>query len=122
MLKRMKVGAKTDQAVGTREERVREAEAGSCEAAPSGDALLEIQEMMHEVTMQVSRMATAGKQQAAASAGIAGSLMEIPRVVQDTAKGAQESAASAQQLAGLAHELRHVAGQFRLSAAQNEGR
>jgi methyl-accepting chemotaxis protein len=106
----------TKVAVDAMEERVTEAEAGSGEAAKSGNALLEIQNRINSVSMQVSQMATAAEQQTATTNDITNNLQQITEVIQDTARGAQESASSAGQLAQLAEELQQLVGQFRLTA------
>ncbi len=105
----------TKEVVVAMEERVRDVETGSNEAAKSGEALKEIQDRINAVNMQVSQMATAAEQQTATTAEITSNITQITQVVQDTAKGAQESAESAAQLAGLADELQQMIGQFRIS-------
>jgi len=98
------------------EERVREVESGSCEAARSAEALMEIRNRIGAVTMQVSQMATAAEQQTATTGEISSNLQQITGVIQETAKGAQESATSAGMLAMLADDLQKMVGQFRLAA------
>lgn len=107
----------TKGAVNAMEERVKDAEEGSCEAAKSGNALLEIMNRINAVSLQVNQMATAAEQQTATTAEISSNIMQITQVVQDTARGAQESASSAGQLARLSEELQQLVGQFKVSAA-----
>jgi methyl-accepting chemotaxis protein len=107
----------TKGAVNAMEARVKDAEEGSCEAAKSGNALLEIMNRISAVSLQVNQMATAAEQQTATTAEICSNITQITQVVQDTARGAQESASSAGQLARLAEELQQLVGQFKLSTA-----
>lgn len=109
------IQSETREVVVAMEDRVRDVETGSSEAAKSGDALKEIQDRINAVSMQVNQMATAAEQQTATTAEITSNIMQITQVVQDTAKGAQESASSAGQLASLAEELQQLIGQFRLT-------
>jgi methyl-accepting chemotaxis protein len=107
----------TKGAVNAMEARVKDAEEGSCEAAKSGNALLEIMNRISAVSLQVNQMATAAEQQTATTAEISSNIIQITQAVQDTAKGAQESASSASQLALLAEELQQLVGHFKLSTA-----
>jgi methyl-accepting chemotaxis protein len=110
------VQGETKVAVRAMEERVREVETGCGEAGKSGEALLEIQNRVGNVTTQVSQMAVAAEQQTATTAEIASNIQQMTQVVQETARGANESAVSAEQLAKLAEELQTLVGQFRLAA------
>ncbi|GFE60465.1 methyl-accepting chemotaxis protein [Geobacter sp. AOG2] len=105
----------TKNAVTTMEEGVREVEAGTGEAARSGEAIFEIIEQIRAVVSQVNQIATAAEQQTATTSEISGNIQRVTTVVQGAAHGAQQSADAAKQLAVLAHDLKQLVGQFKLS-------
>ena len=107
----------TKGAVTAMEQGVQQVEAGTVEAAKSGDALRDILEQINAVSMQVNQIATAAEEQTATTGEISSNMTQITQVVQDTAGGAHQSAAAAAQLSGNAEELQRLVRQFKLQAA-----
>lgn len=104
----------TKGAVAAMEQGVHQVEAGTMEAAKSGDALRDILEQVNAVAMQVNQIATAAEEQTATTSEISGNMMMITDVVQTTSRGAHESATAAAQLNGNAEELQRLVRQFKL--------
>ena len=104
----------TKEAVVGMEEGVNQVEAGTMEAAKSGQALQDILQQINDVAMQVNQIATAAEEQTATTSEISNNMMQITQVVQDTAAGAHQSATAAAQLNGNAEELQRLVRQFRL--------
>jgi len=104
----------TKGAVAAMEQGVSQVEAGTIEAARSGDALRDILDQINAVAMQVNQIATAAEEQTATTSEISGNMMMITDVVQRTSRGAHESATAASQLHGNAEELQRLVRQFKL--------
>ena len=104
----------TKGAVAAMEQGVRQVEAGTVEAARSGEALRDILEHVNAVAMQVNQIATAAEEQTATTCEISRNIHQISEVVHRTSQGAQESASSAAQLSGSAEELQRLVQQFKL--------
>ncbi len=110
------IQSETRGAVTAMDQGVKEVEAGTGEAARSGEALQEILDQINNVVAQVNQIAVAAEQQTAITGEISNNIHQITEVVQGTAKGAQESATAASQLSGLAEEMQRLVEQFRLTA------
>ena len=108
------IQGETRTAVDAMEEGVREVEAGTQEAARSGDALQNIMEQVNMVSMQISQVATAAEEQTATTSEISNNMMQITEVIQQTAHGAHESATAAAQLSSMADNLQGMVRRFRL--------
>ncbi|GFO66951.1 hypothetical protein GMLC_05300 [Geomonas limicola] len=108
------IQTETKGAVEAMQQGVQEVEAGTAEAAKSGEALQEILNRISEVTLQANQIATAAEEQTATTGEITGNIQQITQVVHDTSCGAQQSAEAARQLAGLAEDLRSLVSQFKL--------
>ncbi|MDD5286581.1 MAG: methyl-accepting chemotaxis protein [Desulfuromonadaceae bacterium] len=104
----------TKGAVAAMEQGVQQVEAGTEEAAKSGDALRDILEQVNAVAMQVNQIATAAEEQTATTSEISSNMHQITEVVMQTSKGAQESATAAAMLNGNAEELQRLVRQFKL--------
>jgi methyl-accepting chemotaxis protein len=104
----------TKGAVTAMEQGVREVEAGTKEAARSGEALRDILVQVNDVTMQVNQIATAAEEQTATTSEISSNMQQITDVVRQTSQGASESATAAAQLNGNADELQRLVRQFKL--------
>lgn len=102
----------TKGAVTAMEQGVREVEAGTAEAARSGEALRDILVQVNDVTMQVNQIATAAEEQTATTSEISCNMQQITDVVRQTSQGAIESATAAAQLHGNAEELQRLVRQF----------
>lgn len=90
-------------------------ENGAKEAAMSGTALQEILQQINEVTMQVSRIATAAEEQTATTSGISSNIHQMTEVVEQAARGAQDTSQAASELARLADDLKGIVGKFTLT-------
>ena len=108
------IQSETKGAVSAMELGVQQVEAGTVEAAKSGDALQEILLQINDVAMQVNQIATAAEEQTATTSEISNNMMQITDVVQQTSRGAHESATAATQLHGNAEELQRLVRQFKL--------
>jgi methyl-accepting chemotaxis protein len=108
------IQGETRGAVAAMEQGVLQVEAGTMEAAKSGNALSDIMEQINDVAMQVNQIATAAEQQTATTSEISSNMQQITEVVHLTATGAHESATAAAQLHGNAEELQRLVRQFRL--------
>ena len=104
----------TKGAVIAMEQGVQQVEAGTVEAAKSGQALQDILQQINDVAMQVNQIATAAEEQTATTGEISSNMMQITEVVQQTSQGAHESATAAAQLNGNAEELQRLVRQFQL--------
>lgn len=104
----------TKDAVSAMEQGVQQVEAGTSEAARSGEALRDILQQINSVTMQVNQIATAAEEQTATTSEISSKMTQITEVVQTTSLGAHESATAAAQLSCNAEELQRLIQQFKL--------
>lgn len=104
----------TKDAVVAMEEGVQQVEAGTMEAARSGEALRDILQQVNAVSMQVSQIATAAEEQTATTGEISSNMQQINEAVQHTSQGSQESAAAASQLSGNAETLKRLVHRFKL--------
>jgi methyl-accepting chemotaxis protein len=104
----------TKGAVAAMEQGVQQVEAGTVEAAKSGDALRDILGQVNDVATQVNQIATAAEEQTATTSEISNNMHQITQVVQETASGAHQSATAASQLYGNAEELQRLVKQFKL--------
>ena len=109
----------TKGAVAAMEQGVQQVEAGTVEAAKSGDALRDILAQVNDVAMQVNQIATAAEEQTATTSEISSNMQQITEVVQTTSQGAHESATAAAQLNGNAEELQRLVRQFKLHKTAN---
>ncbi|HXE95384.1 MAG TPA: methyl-accepting chemotaxis protein [Dongiaceae bacterium] len=108
------IQGETRGAVAAMEQGVNQVEAGTMEAAKSGEALRDILDQINNVAMQVNQIATAAEEQTATTSEISSNMMRVTEVVQLTATGAHESATAAAQLHGNAEELQRLVRQFKL--------
>lgn len=104
----------TKGAVTAMEQGVKQVEAGTIEAAKSGEALRDILQQINDVAMQVNQIAAAAEEQTATTSEISSNMQQITEVVQKTSNGANESATAATQLNGNAEELQRLVRQFKL--------
>ena len=104
----------TRGAVVAMEEGVCQVEAGTEEAAKSGQALQEILSQINDVATQVNQIATAAEEQTATTSEISSNIHQITEVVQQTSQEAHESAIAAAKLNENAVELQRLVRQFKL--------
>ncbi|NTV49953.1 MAG: HAMP domain-containing protein [Geobacteraceae bacterium] len=93
---------------------VQQVEAGTQEAARSGEALKNILTQINDVALQVNQIAVAAEEQTATTGEISSNMSMITEVIQQTASGAHESSASAAQLSGNAEDLQALVRHFKL--------
>jgi methyl-accepting chemotaxis protein len=108
------IQSETRSAVTVMEEGVHEVAQGTDEAARSGLALQTIMELVNNVSMQISQVATAAEEQTATTNEISQNMLQITDVVQQTAQGAKQSEAAAAELSKLAADLESLVHRFRL--------
>ena len=108
------IQAETRSAVTVMEEGVHEVAQGTDEAARSGLALQSIMELVNNVSMQISQVATAAEEQTATTNEISQNMLQITDVVQQTAQGAKQSEAAAAELSKLAADLESLVHRFKL--------
>jgi len=108
------IQAETRSAVAVMEEGVHEVALGTDEAAKSGLALQTIMELVNNVSMQISQVATAAEEQTATTNEISQNMLQITDVVQQTAQGAKQSEAAAAELSKLAADLEALVHRFKL--------
>ena len=70
--------------------------------------------LVNEVNMQITQIATAAEQQSATTAEISSNMSQITEVLQDMSHGAEESSEAANQLATMADEMKRTVASFRL--------
>jgi methyl-accepting chemotaxis protein len=97
------------------EQGVQQVEAGTIEAAHSGEALRDILEQVNAVAMQDSQIATAAEEQTATTSEISNNINQITSIIQATASEAHESATSASLMTSLAEELMSGLATFKLN-------
>jgi len=108
------IQSETRSAVTVMEEGVHEVAQGTDEAAKSGVALQTIMELVNNVSMQISQVATAAEEQTATTNEISQNMLQITDVVQQTAQGAKQSEAAAAELSKLAADLEALVHRFKL--------
>ncbi|AJY70493.1 chemotaxis protein [Geobacter sulfurreducens] len=108
------IQGETRTAVLTMEEGVKEVEAGTREAAKSGEALNEIMQGIEQLNQQMGQIACAAEQQTSTTMEISGSIQRIKDVAQETAGGAHDSARTSTRLTDLSHDLDRLVSQFRV--------
>ncbi|MBJ6727163.1 methyl-accepting chemotaxis protein [Geomesophilobacter sediminis] len=108
------IQSETKGAVDAMQQGVHQVEAGTVEAAKSGEALQAILSQIHDVAMQVNQIATAAEEQTATTSEISSNLQLITEVVQQTSQGATESAGAAAKLSQNAEEMLTVVTKFKL--------
>jgi len=108
------IQCETKEAVIAMEQGVCQVEAGTIEAAKSGDALRDILDQINAVAMQVNQIATAAEEQTATTSEISNNMQQINEVIKLTATGAHESVNAAVQLHENSDELQQLVQQFKL--------
>ena len=109
------IQSETKGAVEAMSKGVRQVEAGSSEAAKSGEALREIMEQINAVAMQVSQIATAAEEQTATTSEISSNMHQITTIVQTNAQGAQESLEAASHMNSNAGDLMAIINRFKIN-------
>ncbi len=108
------IQGETRGAVAAMEQGVSQVEAGTVEAARSGESLGNILQQISDVAMQVNQIAIAAEEQTATTSEISNNMSQITDVVHKTSQGANESAQAAARLNDYAEELQRLVRQFKL--------
>jgi len=108
------IQGETRGAVAAMEQGVSQVEAGTVEAARSGESLGNILQQINDVAMQVNQIAIAAEEQTATTSEISNNMSQITDVVHKTSQGANESAQAAARLNDYAEELQRLVRQFKL--------
>jgi methyl-accepting chemotaxis protein/hemerythrin len=107
----------TQSAVGSMSEGVDEVKRGTAEAARSGEALEDILNMINDLTMQISQVATAAEEQTATTHEITNNIQLITDVVNRNVENARSTTQATTTLAREVDNLHELVGHFRLSKA-----
>ena len=91
------IQGETRAAVLAMEEGVHEVEKGAVSSQKSGQALEDILDKIHEVSMQINQIATAADEQNASTGEVTGNILQITDVMHQTARGADDTAGAAAQ-------------------------
>jgi methyl-accepting chemotaxis protein len=86
----------------------------------AGDALKDLIQVSERVGEMVIRIATAATEQSSVSEEVNKNMVEIAKLVNDSAEEAQQSARACDNLAGLALDLKRTVGSFKLAAPEDE--
>ena len=109
------IQGETRAAVLAMEEGVHEVEKGAVSSQKSGQALEDILDKIHEVSMQINQIATAADEQNASTGEVTGNILQITDVMHQTARGADDTAGAAAQLSVQARDLQGIVSRFRLA-------
>jgi methyl-accepting chemotaxis protein/hemerythrin len=107
----------TQTAVGSMSEGVEEVKRGTAETTRSGEALEDILNMINELTMQVSQIATAAEEQTATTHEITSNIQMITDVVNRNVESARGTTEATGKLSHQVDQLHELVGHFRLSKA-----
>lgn len=104
----------TGDAVSSMERSVSQVEQGTMHAADSGRSLQEIQDIINDVTEQISQIATAAEEQTATTREISSNVLNLNDLAQQNNHALGETAIAANDVSRQAEELKQLVGQFRL--------
>jgi len=111
------IQSETQSAVSSMSEGVDEVKRGTAETARSGEALEDILNMINELTMQISQVATAAEEQTATTQEITNNIQMITDVVNRNVENARSTTQATTTLAREVDNLHELVGHFRLSKA-----
>ena len=109
------IQSETKEAVAEMERGMRQVDAGTAEAANSGEALKNILDQVSAVAVQVTQIAAAVEGQEVATSEISKSIDAISAAIQITAKDAHDSAQGAGEMNAIAEELMGGIGKFKVA-------
>jgi methyl-accepting chemotaxis protein len=104
----------TGTAVSAMEKGMAQVQAGTSEAARSGEALRDILEQINAVATQVSQIAAAAEEQTVSTASISQNIENIKETIQLTNREAGTSADAANEMNAVAEELMAGIGKFKI--------
>lgn len=108
------IQAETAGAVRSMEEGVREVERGTEQGERSGRAIESILNLISDLSMQVSQIATAAEEQTATTNEISCSMHRVTDVVGQTAQNADEVLQESKRLSGLSEQLSATLSRFHM--------
>ena len=109
------IQTETRAAVGSMSEGVQQVNQGTAETCRSGEALSAILNMVSELTMQLSQIATAAEEQTATTHEITQNIQLITAVVNGNVESARGTRLATGKLVEQVDELHKLVGNFRLS-------
>jgi methyl-accepting chemotaxis protein/hemerythrin len=111
------IQTETRAAVGSMGEGVQQVNEGTAETCRSGEALSAILNMVNELTMQLSQIATAAEEQTATTHEITQNIQLITSVVNGNVESARSTRMATEKLVEQVDELHKLVGHFQLSDA-----
>jgi methyl-accepting chemotaxis protein len=108
------IQGETGSAVSAMEKGMAQVQAGTSEAARSGEALRDILDQINAVATQVSQIAAAAEEQSVSTASISQNIENIKETIQVTSRESETSAAAANEMNAVAEELMAEIGKFRI--------
>jgi methyl-accepting chemotaxis protein/hemerythrin len=111
------IQGETRTAVTSMGEGVDQVKQGTEETARSGEALEDILNMINELAMQISQIATAAEEQTATTHEITSNIQMITEVVNRNVENAHGTTAATGKLAEQVDQLHEMVGHFRLAKA-----
>jgi len=111
------IQSETKSAVGSMGEGVEQVNQGTAETCRSGEALSEILQMINELTMQLSQIATAAEEQTATTHEITQNIQMITAVVNGNVENARDTRMATTKLVEQVDELHGLVSHFHLSEA-----
>jgi hemerythrin len=111
------IQSETRAAVGSMGEGVEQVNQGTAETCRSGEALAGILNMINDLTMQLSQIATAAEEQTATTHEITQNIQMITCVVNGNVENARSTRAATGKLVEQVDELHKLVGHFQLTDA-----
>lgn len=111
------IQTETQTAVSSMVEGVQQVTKGTEETARSGEALEDILNMINELAMQVSQIATAAEEQTATTSEITQNIQMISDVVERNVHSAHDTTLATAKLSEQVDQLHQLVGHFRLANA-----
>ncbi len=108
------IQSETGSAVSAMEKGMVQVQAGTSEAARSGEALRDILEQINAVATQVSQIAAAAEEQTVSTASISENIETIKETIHVTSRESETSAAAANEMNAIAEELMAGIGKFKI--------
>jgi methyl-accepting chemotaxis protein len=113
------IQSQTKGAVESMEDGVHQVQAGTLEAAKSGEALSEILEQINNVALQVNQIATAAEEQTATTHEISCNMNRITQVIETTARESHETARASSSMNVNAEELMGALAKFKIEESMS---
>jgi methyl-accepting chemotaxis protein/hemerythrin len=111
------IQTETQSAVSSMSEGVEQVKKGTEGTTRSGEALEDILNMINELAMQISQIATAAEEQTATTSEITHNIQMITEVVNHNVNNARGTTDATTKLSQQVDELHHLVGRFKLANA-----